>query len=143
MLASLFVDVNLATNGHPSRPKPRNGICQLALCAVQTQPNSSQLFSGANSFASALTIDRVSSHQSAKGYVDFLSGEFELSALQAAGAVEVSQLQWFFPVTCLIPRQTSLAVMLWHNMALQRDSEPKADTAPKRLRHSSTMLKTD
>lgn len=93
MLLTLFIDVNLATDGHPSKPKLKNGIRQLAFCAVQTQPSSFQLFSGANSFASAYTIDRVSSHQSAKGYVDFLSIEFELLALKAAGAAEVSQLQ--------------------------------------------------
>lgn len=53
VLSTLFVDVNLATDGHPSKPTLKNGIRQLAFCTAQTQPNSFQLFSGANSFASA------------------------------------------------------------------------------------------
>lgn len=46
----------------------------------------------------------VSSHQSAKGYADFLSVEFELLALKAAGSAEASQLQQSFTITLPQPQ---------------------------------------
>lgn len=72
-----------------------------------------------------------------KRFLWFPSAELELSALKAAVAAAVSQLPWSFPLMVPHPqtRQPSLAVMLWHDMAYQRDRGHKAATASK---HSVT-----
>lgn len=55
-----------------------------------------------------------------------------------AGAFSFKVSPGFSQLWCLIPSQPSVDLMLWHDMAHQRDTEPKADTASEQFSHSST-----